>query len=472
MSLHHFLSASCARSLDTDSPNALLAGAAHQRNRPPLRSAIDVRSLVPALLVGLLAVLGVSLTPPAAAQTFLDSIVVVVDDDVITQSELEAHLRAVRRDLRSANTPIPETEVLVRQGLESLIREKLLLREAERQRIFAREIDVDVALEQVANRNRISVSQLERALESEGLTVLEYRKTLSKQIRIQALIDRVMAGRVRVTDADVDLFLTAERNQNGAEEVDLQRILISLPDNANAADVDEATAEATSIIDKLAEGESFTTLAQTYSDGDEALQGGGLGWRKVNQLPSLYVQAVKALDAGGVSEVLRGPNGLHILKVADRRENAVRRVRQLNLKQILLTPNDVLSDDEALDRIRQLRARLVAGESFNDIARAHSVDPISRALGGDLGWVIVEELPPAIRRAVSTMQVGEVSEPIRTEQGYHLVRLDGDEDREVTDDIKRRQARQAITERKREDAYARYTRELRDEAYVEFRIAL
>lgn len=401
----------------------------------------------------------------------IDRIVAVVNNDVIVESELRTRLRDVRAQLRESGTQSPPEAALTRQVLERLILDKLQLQRAGETGLRVEDDELNKAIESIAERNKLSIRQFRDVLERDNIDFAQFREQVRNEILLTRVRQRAVERRVSVSDREIDSFL-ATRAQQGSnvDEYRLSHILISLPEAASADQIDAARARAEEIAARLASGEDFAQLAAEVSDGQQALEGGDLGWRKSAELPTIFADAVPGLKPGDVSPIIRSPSGFHIVKLVDLRGDSRYVVTQTKARHILVRPNDIVSDDEARRRLAQLRIRIENGESFDELARSHSDDTVSATRGGDLGWVNPGDTVPDFEREMSSLRAGEISEPFRTQFGWHVVQVLERRDHDDTEQVRRTRAREQIRKRKLDEEIQNWLRLLRDEAYVELRL--
>jgi peptidyl-prolyl cis-trans isomerase SurA len=418
----------------------------------------------------LLAALACTLAPPLHAQE-LDAIVAIVNDDVIMRTELEDRVRTVRSQLREQGTELPPGTVLERQVLDRLILTKLQTQMAEETGIRVDDESLNRTISNIAAENKVSLEQFRAILEEDGYSYEKFREDIRNEILVSRLRQRQVDNRVTVTEQEVENFLSSQAQQGQASvEYRLRHILIALPDAPSAEEMDEAEAQATMIMEKLRGGADFAQLAAAYSRGQQALEGGDLGWRRPDQVPSLFVDVVARMKPGDISDLIRSPGGIHILKLDDVRDSARRVVTQTHARHILIRTNEVVTDADARLRLDQLRLRLEGGDDFGELARAHSADTVSASNGGDLGWTNPGDLVPAFEEVMNSLQPGEISRPFQTDYGWHIVQVLERREHDSTEDMKRSQARETIRRRKLEEAREAWLRQLRDEAYVEYRL--
>ncbi len=423
----------------------------------------------------LLALLTVLMPAPAGAATpaaAIDRIAAVVNDEVITVTEFQLRLREVRRQLTGQRVAAPPEDRLRRQVLERLIIETLQLQAARRLGIKVTDDLLDRAIENIARKNNLPVDALYRSLRQEGVERDAYRNRIRDQITIQQLLEREIHGRVTVSDSEIEAHLArSEIQASAAVEYNLSHILISLPDAASP-DVLRAAQERTEAVAReLRQGADFRQTAVIHSQGQSALEGGELGWKTPGQLPTLFAAAVRKLRPGEVSEVLRSPNGFHILRLNDTRGQAKSQtVTQTRARHILLRTSDALPADEAARRLEQLRLRVDQGEDFAALARIHSEDPASAATDGEIGWVSPGQTAPEFEKAMNSLKPQEVSAPVRTSYGVHLIQVLARRDHDITEERSQIAAREQLHARKADERYEQWLRQLRDEAYVEYRL--
>jgi peptidyl-prolyl cis-trans isomerase SurA len=403
--------------------------------------------------------------------TLVDSIVAIVNKEVITASELDEAVGMAERELRRRGTPLPERPVLERQMLERLILSKAQLQLARSSGLRIDELQLDRAVQRVAEGNKLTLADFRRALERDGVSFESWREQVREEMLLTRLREREVDDRVQVSDTELDLFLEQMKSRPEAAEYDLAHILIRVPDQASPERIQAARQRADQALAEARGGADFATLAASFSDAPDALQGGALGWRNEGRLPELFSSALAKMQRGELSPVLRSPAGFHILKLLDRREAGgdSAPVRQTRLRQILIRANEAVADAEARRRIVQLRDRIVGGADFAEIARSNS-DDASAARGGELDWVYPGDTVPEFERAYEELKIGEMSQPVRTPFGYHLIQVLERRSSEVSPERRRLQAREVLRERKADEAYQEWLRQLRDTTYVELKL--
>ena len=418
--------------------------------------------------------------PATDSQKTLDQIAAVVNGEVITRLELNERIDAAVKVLSRQGTQLPPANIIERQVLERMIVEKAQLQFAVENGVRIDDTQVDRAVQRVAESNNLSVQAFRDRLERDGTTFAAFRDDLRQQIMIERARGREVDDKVQVGEGEVDAYL-AEQSGAGpsaSSEVDIAQILLRVPENASPEQIEAQRAKADDLYKQATAGADFGRLAATYSEGPEALQGGDLGFRSQDRLPQLFVDAIGALGVGQVAAPVKSGNGFHILKVVARRgagtgqsvAGAVPPVEQTHARHILIKVNEVVSAEQAKARLDDIRQRIVGKTaSFDDMARAYSNDA-SASKGGDLGTLYAGDTVPEFEKAMNALQPGEISEPVRTPFGYHLIEVLERKTQDVAQDRLRLMARQAIRERKIDEASDSWARELRDRAYVEMRL--
>lgn len=400
----------------------------------------------------------------------LDRIIAVVNDEVILESELVEMQQTVRQQLRQRQSAIPPSDVMRKQVLERLVVQRLQLQRAEEVGVRVGDDALNAALRQIANNNDMNLRQFRDVLEEDGYEFSRFRETIREEMIITRLRKSQVEDRVVVSDREVDNFLATQTVQAGNEvEYHLQHILISMPEAAAPEEVQEAQDKLDTIQSLLDEGGEFGEVAAGYSDGQNALDGGELGWRKQGELPSLFADVVPRLTVGEVSEPLRSGSGFHLVRLKDKKSAERHLVKQTKASHILIKPNEVVSDEEAQKRLNQLRQRIENGENFAELARAHSEDTGSAIEGGSLGWVSPGVMVPEFQEKMDELAVGELSEVFKSRFGWHLLMVDDRREENMAEEFKRNKAREQIRQRKIDEEMESWLRAMRDEAYVEYR---
>ena len=420
------------------------------------------------LLLSLLLLLSTTLS---AAVQELNGIAAVVDDDVITWSELNQRVENISQQLTQKNTPLPPRSILERQILERLIIEQLQLKRAEQVGIQVDDESLNQVIANIARDNKLSLDQFRNTLAQDGIPFAFFREQIRNEIIMTRLRTNQVDNRVNVTPQEVEAFLETQKGQlERNTEFHLYHILIAVPGSASPEQVQEARAKAEQVLGKLRQGADFQQMAVSYSSGQQALEGGDLGWRRTAQLPTLFAEVVLTMQPGQLSELIRSSSGFHILKLAEKRGQERHIIRQVNARHILLKTNPLVSENEARNRLARLRERILGGEDFAELARSHSEDPGSAVKGGELGWADPGIYVQAFQDAVKNNPVGAISEPFKSQFGWHIMQVLGWRDYDNTEEALRNQAYQALRQRRIEEEQQDWLRRLRDEAYVEYRL--
>lgn len=430
----------------------------------------------------LLSALGVALSGTALAQPAerpdiveIDRIVAVVNDEVITLHELRARISETFAQMRSRNVTPPPAEEFERQQLERMILEKVQLQHAAETQLRVDDRLLDASLSRIAESNRMDVAQLRAAIEQDGMVWSRFREDIRKQIVMSRLRDREVESRVVVTEGEIANFIAnPERKPDQSEEYNVSHILLRVPEGASPEQLIRLKARADAALEQIRKGEDFSRIAASYSDAQDAVNGGSLGWRPLDRLPALFADAVPKLKPGEVSDVMRSPAGFHLLKLVDKRGGSgsgdESRVTQTHARHILIKTSEVLNDAEARRRLTGLKERLDNGGDFAELARTNSQD-LSSSKGGDLGWLYPGDTVPEFQRVMDNLKVGEVSEPVQSPFGWHLIQVVERRVNEVSLERQRAAARMTLRDRKAEEVYQDWVRQLRDNAYVEIRLA-
>jgi peptidyl-prolyl cis-trans isomerase SurA len=402
--------------------------------------------------------------------TEVDRIVAVVNNEVITKYELQSRVRDSLRELSRRGTPAPAPVELERQVLERMITERVQLQLARDTSIRVEDQELERTVGRIAEANKMSVPEFRAAFEKDGVPFDRFREDLRNEVMLQRLREREVDNRISVGESEIETYLSEQKETQEVSELHLSHILIRVPDQANPEQLARQRARADEVVRRLGEGADFGQLAASYSDAPDGMQGGDMGWRSRDHLPDLYVQAAAELQPGGVSPVLRSPAGFHILKVVEKRSgDAPALVEQNHVRHILVRTNEIVSEEDARRKLLQIRERVVNGVDFAEMARQYSDDG-SAARGGDLGWIYPGDTVPDFERAMNDLAPGQVSEPVRTPFGWHLIQVLDRRTADVSSDRRRLEARKALRERKSDEAFQEWLRQLRDRAYVEYRL--
>jgi len=410
-------------------------------------------------------------TDPPRQQYPLNRIVAIVNDDVIVSSELEDAIVDVIKQLQEKGTAVPNRPVLVKQVLERLVVDTLQLQIARNNGISIDDSMLNSEVQALAKESGVTLTEFREVLERDGYSYTKFREDLRKQLLIQQVRRQMVSSRISVNDQEVDnLQATLRASGQGDIEYHLGHILIAIPEAASPDQIQQAGQRANSILERLRNGADFTDIAIAESDGQTALEGGDLGWRALGQVPSLFVETVKTLQVGSVSDIIRSSGGYHIVKMIDKRGEERHIVQQTKVRHILLKPDEVNTDEEVRVRIEQLEIRLRGGEDFATLALANSQDTLSAANGGDLGWVNEGDTVPAFEAAMNKLEPGEISGPVKSQFGWHIIQVQERRAHDSTEEYERSKVRNLIRSRKYTEELFLWIRRLRDESYVEYRV--
>ena len=402
---------------------------------------------------------------------FLDGIVAVVGDDVITERELVERINLAEQQLAQRGARAPNRDVLIRQVMERMVVERVQLQEARRVGINIDEITLNRTMESIAAENNLTLLQLRNALAAEGVDFAAFRQQIRDELTIAQLRRRQVDNRLRVGEQEIDDLIAAE---SGAIDRDiryqLSHILIALPQGADSATIAAAREKAEGLRARARAGEDFAGLAISHSDAPDALDGGDMGWRGAADIPTLFARNVILMRPGEISPVLRSPNGFHIVKLSDREAGAELKVTQTRARHILISTDQIRTEQEAQAQARNLYNRIREGASFADLARGHSDDVGSAARGGELGWLSPGETVPAFEEAINRLPVGQISTPIQSPFGWHIIEVQERRQVDASRDLLRARAQEVLQNRKREEETELWLRRLRDEAFVEYRV--
>lgn len=422
-------------------------------------------------LAGLVLACCAGLAQAAPSIIEVDQIAAVVNDEVITRGELEQRYQTAMQQLRRQNIQMPPRNLLLAQTLERMITERALLQHAKSTGIRVDPLQIDRAIQRIASQNGMNVDELRAALARDGISFERFRENIVNEILVTRARERQVESKLNVSDAEIDSYLQTQSSLDQGDEFNISHILVAVPENASPEQIQERRARAQNIIDELNKGADFAQLSATYSDAPNALDGGGLGWRNAGQIPELFMNALRGMQAGAVSEPVKSPNGFHILRLNDRRGmNTTTVVTQTRVRHILIKPSEITSEADAINRLNQVRERIEhGGEKFETLARQFSEDTGSAAKGGELSWVNPGDTVPEFERAMNALKPGELSQIVQSPFGWHLIEVMERRQQDVTTERQRLLARQAIRERKLDEAVEDWVRQVRDQAYVELR---
>lgn len=402
----------------------------------------------------------------------LDRIVAVVNKDAIMQSQLEDRVAQVSQQMASRNVPVPDEDDLRRQVLDRMIVEQIQLQMADRANVSIDDTQLNAAVRDIAENNDMSLDEFADSLEKDGMSLAAVREQVRREMLLRQVQQSQVASRVNVTDREVDRYLE-QQGESSNTAYHLAHILVSLPESPTSEQVAQAQAEARDLYRRLRGGADFQQLATADSDGGQALSGGDLGWRRGDQLPTIFADVVPQLADGEVSEPIRSPSGFHLVKRIETRGSQGEQkivVTENQVRHILIGTNPNRNDEQAEALAEDIRQRVAGGESFAELAQQYSDDDGSALDGGELGWVRPGQMVPAFEDAVDDMSVGELSQPVRSRFGYHVIELEDRRQQDVTRDAQRERVRQTLFQRKVNDELEAWTQEIRSGAYIDNRL--
>ncbi len=439
---------------------------------------------------------------PESPGNALDAIVAVVNDDVITRRELDEGIVAVERQMRQRKVPIPPRPVLENQVLERMILVQLQVRAAERAGIAVDDATLNAAIETLAQRNNMSLTQMRQTVEKDGVSYAKFRDDVRREIMGARLRQKLVDSQLQVAEQDVESLQAqlaaaeggfgsggadsgGESGGGGPRQYHIAQILVALPESPSSSQIEEARRRAGGLVAQLRKGADFRELAASASSGQQALEGGDLGWRGADQLPTLFADVVPKLRPGQFSDPIRSPSGFHIVKLLEVRgggKTAAPTQRQApttdrqglvtetHARHILLKTTPQLSDDEARQRLEQLRQRVRGGEDFATLAQEYSDDKASGARGGDLGWVAPGMVVPQFEQEMKSLQPNQISAPFKTQFGWHIVQVLERRQGQASPQMERARVREALLRRRSDEEWELLLRRLRNEAFVEVRL--
>ncbi len=422
----------------------------------------------------LLFLISVGLFAPAALiAKELDRIVAIVENGVILSSELENRLNSVKNKLLAQNTQLPPDSIIRKQILERMIMNKIQRLLANRGGITADNETLQKSMARLAEANGMTADEFRQALGNQGIEYGDFLEDLRNEIILNRLRGSQVDRKIRVSDNEIDRLLEVQGKFGGAAgqaEFRIGHILIATPEAASPSQIQQARSRAEKVIQRLKEGRDFEKTAVAVSDGAQALQGGDLGWRKLGQIPTIFAEHVAKMERGSIADPIQSPSGFHIIKLLNIKGVEAHIISQTRARHILIKTNDLISDEDAKMRLLGIKERLENGEDFATLARAHSDDTSSAIKGGELGWVSSGALVKPFEETMNKLPPGEISNPVQTQFGWHLIQVQERKNRDNTAEYKRNKAREQIRRSKIEEEKVLWLRRLRDEAYVDIRL--
>ncbi|MFK7793856.1 MAG: peptidylprolyl isomerase [Gammaproteobacteria bacterium] len=407
----------------------------------------------------------------AQASLLIDRIVAVVENDVITASELRERINVIKAQAGD-QAKLPDEARLTEQVLQRMIVERLQIEWGERRGITTDDISLDQAMRNLAERNQLDLDQFRNALLQQGIDYVAFRDQVRTEMTIGQVVRRAVESNIQVSPSEIDTLLASQQGSlNTNAEYRIAHILIQLPQDPTPSDIETAKTKVDAIRKRATEGESFTQLAIANSQAQDALEGGDLGWRNMNQLPGVFSRNLSKMKPGDISDTLRSGSGFHVFRILDMRGDDRVMVKQVLSRHILIRTNAVRSDEQVRRDLASLRSRIINGENFAELARAHSEDPGSASKGGELGWTAPSAFAPAFREVTESITVNDISEPFKSQFGWHILQVTDRREHDNSDEARRNQARDFIRQRKLSEETELWLRQLRDESYVENRLA-
>lgn len=400
----------------------------------------------------------------------LDRIVAVVNDDVIMQSELEAEARQIRELMRERGAAVPPEDVFMEQVLDRMITMQLQLQYAERAGIRVSDDRVNQAMAEIAHRNGVTLSELPELMARDGVNYAEFREQVREELIVADVQRRAVEDRVSVSPREVEEYVERQERVGEGQEYLVSHILIAVPGQATPENINEARARIDEIRERILGGEDFARMAASYSDGQQALEGGSLGWRRLPEMPTLFADVVAKLDKGEVSEPIRSGSGWHLVRLDDVRGRDRVVATETRARHILLKPNELRDQAATMQLAHKLREQIVNGADFAALAREYSEDPGSAVQGGDLGWQPPGIFVPRFQEVLDNLQPGGISEPFQTQFGIHVAQVLERRETDFTETVMQNRAYQAIKRRKAEEQLPIWLQQQRDNAHIEIRL--
>ncbi len=399
----------------------------------------------------------------------LDRIIAVVDQDVITEKELQEKINSVIGNLKSQKIEIPAENVLRKQVIERLIADSIQIQLAYQTGLKISDAQVDKTIERIAEKNKLNVADFKKTLEKDGTNFYKFREEIRNEITIAQLKEREVDSKIVITDGEIDNFLNAQSKEI-QDEFEVAHILIRVPEDASPEKLEKLKNKAEEAAKQIQSGKNFTQVSVAFSETPNALEGGNLGWKKASDLPTLFVDALKKTEVGKLTPILRSPNGFHILKLINKKgSSGPLVVEQTHVRHILIKLSEITSENEGRQKLIGIKERLENGIKFEDMAKQYSEDPSANS-GGDLGWINPGDTVPEFEKTMKQLNINQISDPIKTPFGWHLIQVLERRSQDMSKESARIQARQQIKMRKSEEAYQDWLQELRDRSFVELRL--
>lgn len=427
-------------------------------------------NLIKKLKPGMAALLlGLSVSA-SAADIPLDRIIAIVNDDIVLQSELNDREAMIKSRLSAQGRTLPDEQTLRSQVLDRLILDNIQLQIGDERGIRISDSELNASMERIAASSNLTLEQFREALIAEGQDYAQARQQIHNEMLIQRIQQRIVNSRINVSQQEIDNYLSSQQGeQMSAESYSLSQILIAVPLQATPQMIQTAEQQAEKIAAELQNGADFAETAVAQSKGPNALKGGEIGWRKLNEMPEEFAAVVKKLNPGEFSAPLRSPSGFHILKVNDKQGGSVQLVDQVKVKHILLTPNEIRSPAQTRREIESIYQQLQQGVPFEELAKQHSDDPGSGSLGGDLGWAQSGQMVPEFEEVMFNTVPGKISAPFESRFGWHILKVEDRRQQDMGEEMQTNQARATIRQRKFNEELQNWLREIRSQAYIEIK---
>ncbi len=399
----------------------------------------------------------------------LDRIIAIVDQDVISEKELQEKINSVVNNLKSQKIEIPPEGILRKQVLERLITNSIQIQLASQTGLKINDAQVDKTIERIAEKNKLNIDNFKKELEKEGINYYKFREEIRNEIIISQLKDREVRSKIVITEGEIVNFLNIQ-SQEVQDEFEVAHILIRVPEDTSPEKLEKLKNKAEEASKQIQSGKNFTQVSAAFSETPNALEGGNLGWKKVSDLPTLFVDALKKVEVGKLTPILRSPNGFHILKLINKKgsSNPIL-IEQIHARHILIKLSEIISENEVRQKLIGIRERLESGMKFEDMAKQYSEDP-SANNGGDIGWINPGDTVPEFEKIMKQLNINQISEPIKTQFGWHLIQVLERRSQDMSKESARMQAMQQIKIRKSDEAYQDWLQELRDRSFVELRL--
>lgn len=404
--------------------------------------------------------------PVMAKADFIDAIIAIVEDDVITDNELQKEVSNIQQEMRQKGRQLPSNPALYRQVLELMINRSIIKQEATRRGVTITETQLNTTMQNLAKRNNKSLAEFREVLLAENIDYNDFRNDLKDKLLISSIQNSYARKNIDLTEQEIDDFIKRRGSDAETLEYKLSHILIALPDGAATAQVTKAREQTLTLLEKLNNGAEFSSLANEFSSGNNAIQGGDLGWRKLAEVPSLFADVVQQMDVNDFSDPIRSASGFHIVKLDEKRDSEQYIVQQVNARHILIRPDELTSDEEARIKLESIREQILQGSDFEALAKQHSDDPGSKGLGGNLGWFEASTMVPAFQEMLKQTPADTTSPVFRSQFGWHILQMLGSKTIDETEESKRNKIREQLSNQKRTEVLELWQRRLRDEAFV------